>query len=137
VLGPDGKREVSLAQEARPDFLVLRRPGFYEVRENRGLQLMAANPDPEEADLTRLSPDDRAVWMAGRTAEQQAAAVLPGTELEKRQTVWWNLLVVALLLALAEVYLANQYLGRRGSVVSLEAGGETVETAQEGSHVVE
>ncbi|MCZ6751212.1 MAG: BatA and WFA domain-containing protein [Acidobacteria bacterium] len=118
VIGPDGKREVPLAEELRPDFLVLRQPGFYEVRREASSHLIAANTDPRESDLTPLSPEDRAFWTASYQEGQEATGSLAGPEVAQRQNVWWYVLLLALLVAVAEAYLANQYLGTRKTTIS-------------------
>lgn len=129
ILGPDGKREVSLAEENRPDYLVLRKPGFYQVRQRNQAHWIAANPDPRESDLTPLAPEDRAFLQAAtQTTPAEAGAALP-EEVAKQQSLWWYLLLAALLLAGAEIYLANQYLGPKRIAV-------TPETNQENSYVV-
>ncbi len=114
ILGPDGNREVPLAGEAQQDFLVLRRPGIYEVRQANRTHRLAANPDPRESDLTPLSAEDQALWISAAQApsqEAEAEAALSGAEQARRQAVWWYLLLLALVIAAVEVYLANQYLG--------------------------
>ena len=118
VIGPDGKREVPLAQELRPDFLVLRQAGFYELRQADRSHLVAANTDPRESDLTRLAPEDRALWIAGSSAKQDASNPDANPDLPQRQNIWWNLLLIAFIMALVEVYLANQYLGRRSTTAA-------------------
>ncbi|MBI3895923.1 MAG: BatA domain-containing protein [Acidobacteria bacterium] len=129
IFGPDGKREVPLAEEQRPDFLTVRQPGFYEIRQRGTSQAVAANPDPQESDLTQLSPEDRTLWAAGgKGASHEAGATVSG-ELANRQTIWWNLLLIALALAAVEVYLANQYLKPGKIPIGLQ------KTAPEGSHV--
>jgi hypothetical protein len=120
VTGPDGKRVVPLEQDRRLDYLVLQQPGFYEIREPNSLQLLAANPDPRESDLRQLSKEDRALWVSSAEAIQQSSAAIAGSESEKRQTVWWILLMLALLIALAEIYMANPFLGPRRAVVRPE-----------------
>ncbi len=120
VIGPDGKREVPLEEERRPDYLVLRTPGFYDLRMRNGEYLFAANPDPQESDLQPLPQEDRSLWAtAARSATQGAVAAGP-TESEKRQAIWWILLLLALAVALAEIYLANPFLGPRRLRVSSE-----------------
>ena len=128
IFGPDGKRQVPLAEEQRPDFLTMRQPGFYEIRQQGTSHALAANPDPRESDLTQLSPEDRTLWVAGGQGQAGEAGTTPSGELAKRQTIWWNLLLIALALAAVEIYLANQYLKSRKT-----SGFQ--ETVQEGTHV--
>lgn len=109
VIGPDGKRQVPLEQESRPDFLTLRQTGIYELRQSDGSHLIAANTDPRESDLTQLSQEDRVLWVANASAKPDPA-IAAGPETARRQNVWWSLLLVAFLLALLESYLANRYL---------------------------
>ncbi|MBI4458689.1 MAG: BatA domain-containing protein [Acidobacteria bacterium] len=114
IFGPDGNRQVPLAEEQRPEFVTMRQPGFYEIRQQGRAHLIAANPDPQESDLTQLSQEDQALWAAGGQPQvgEVGGATSPG-ELARRQTIWWNLLLLALTLAAVEIYLANQYLKSR------------------------
>ena len=58
--------------QARPDFLTLRQTGFYGLRHSEGSRLIAANTDPRESDLTTLTAEDRALWTANATGQQDA-----------------------------------------------------------------
>ncbi len=133
ILGPEGERELPLASETEQDFLVLRRPGLYEVRQANRTHRLAANPDPRESDLTPLSPEDEALWLsAARAPSEEAAAqaaAVAGPEQAQRQAVWWYLLLLALAVAAVEAYLANQFLGPKRVAVS---SGLTPLTAQPG-----
>jgi hypothetical protein len=121
VIGPDGKREVPLEEERRPDYLVLRRPGFYEVQLRDGEHLIAANPDPLESDLQQLPAEDRTLWQASGQTPEQIAVAASASESERRQAFWWSLLLLALVIALVEIYLANPFLGpRRAGVMPAE-----------------
>ena len=120
IIGPDGKREASLTGETQTDFLVLRRPGLYEIRQKDRINLLAANPDPRESDLLPLSAEDQALWKSGSPGSAGAGETLPAAEQARRQAVWWYLLLLALLIAAVEVYLANQYLGPKRIAVGAE-----------------
>ena len=133
VLGPDGNREIPLAGEAEQDFLTLRRPGIYEVRQANRTHRLAANPDPRESDLTPLSAEDQALWVSAARAPAQEAAAAAGTigpEQARRQAVWWWLLLAALVIAVVEMYLANQFLGPKRVAVASDitslTGSESV-----------
>ncbi|MBI3933751.1 MAG: BatA domain-containing protein [Acidobacteria bacterium] len=123
VTGPDGKRVVPLEQERRADYLVLSQPGFYDLRLQDGEHWIAANPDPQESDLTPLSPEDRALWLANSSSSQSSSPLAAtAAESEKRQAIWWFLVMLALAIAAIEVYLANPYLGPRRAIVSASGG---------------
>ena len=123
ILGPGGERELPETGEAQQDFVMLRRPGVYEVRQTNRTRRLAANPDPRESDLTPLSAEDQALWLASsRNASAGGAqeATVAGPEQARRQDLWWFLLLLALIIAAVEVYLANQYLGPKRIAVSSE-----------------
>jgi len=123
ILGPGGERELPETGEAQQDFVMLRRPGVYEVRQTNRTRRLAANPDPRESDLTPLSAEDQALWLASSrnaSAEGAQEATVAGPEQARRQDLWWFLLLLALIIAAVEVYLANQYLGPKRIAVSSE-----------------
>ena len=72
-----------------------------------------------------LKYKDRALWAGSSTAKQGTSDNGDNSELAKHQNIWWNLLVVAFLLALFEAYLANQYLGSRSTGPSAETTKES------------
>jgi hypothetical protein len=74
-------------------------------------RLVAVNPDPTESELGAFPPDElsRAVAPPGTAT----TATAPGTTLtiaerERRQTMWWYVLVIALVLLAAESLLSNR-----------------------------
>jgi von Willebrand factor type A domain/Aerotolerance regulator N-terminal/Beta-galactosidase trimerisation domain len=94
------------------DLLVTaREPGFYRLRYSERPGFAAVNTDGAEGDFTKL---DFAQFITGVTggagsAEgSEANRNLSNQEVEGRQKVWWSLLLVALLLLLAESFLARR-----------------------------
>jgi hypothetical protein len=93
----------------------LREQGFYELRgpntPTGSGRPIAVNVDPIESDLSHVDPQD--IVVAVTTANGQAQ---PGSELnastpqdqERRQKVWWYLLLGALLVMGAETMLSNR-----------------------------
>ena len=99
-LTPDGDLLVT-AQE----------PGFYRLRYNERPDFAAVNIDGVEGDFTKVNFPEFVASVSGGsgTAEgSETNRVYSREEVEGRQRVWWSLLLVALLLLLAESFLARR-----------------------------
>lgn len=109
VIGPDGRRALSLAEAVTAQSLPLLRAGYYEVRRGNGRnQSLAVNPDPRESDLDLIPADTLDLWR-NSGAGPEAAASAPRQEQARRE--WWRIvLLAALALAAAESLAANTYL---------------------------
>ena len=115
VVDPEGRRPLSLAASATAQWLQLAHAGFYELRLANGRRdLIAANPDRRESDLTPIPPDVLALWRgtAGSSASPAAVATLePGNPAAR--SLWWYAMLVLLLAALVESAVGSRYLGTR------------------------
>jgi hypothetical protein len=104
TLGGSGAPAVELAEQ-----------GFYSVRlpgtGDRRPFTVAVNLDPAESDLTAIAPTEisGAVGVASAATPGQSFERPPATpvDLEKRQSLWWFLLVAGLTLLLVEAVLSN------------------------------
>jgi len=100
----------------------LHEQGFYEIRPDgaaRGMgQRVAVNLDPAEANLARIDPEElKASVLAsngGATAGAVTADAPTREDTERRQTIWWYLLVLAAALLATETLMSNR-LSRRGT----------------------
>lgn len=109
VLGPDGKRALSLKEAATAQNLQLSRPGFYELRRSNGRHdIVAVNVDRRESDLEIIPKESLDLWQGSPVGEPQAAQ--PGRVREKPRTLWWYVLLVLLAAAIVESLLAGRYL---------------------------
>lgn len=109
VVSPDGKRALSLAATRNAASVALTRAGFYDVRLASGKHALAAvNPDRRESDLTVTPPETLALWQGPGPARQSTPGGAPAEP--GRVSLWWYVLWLALLLALAESWVANRYL---------------------------
>ncbi len=113
TLGQGGAESIELAEQ-----------GFYSARvsgtSERRPFVVAVDLDQAESDLTPLAP---AQFLAGVTGRPVAATGQTldrpeptPVEIEKRQSIWWYLLVAGLVALVAETALSNR-LSRRGKGV--------------------
>jgi hypothetical protein len=109
---PSGKQE-RFGVPGGPVTLELAEQGFYELKRTSGAEfetrLLPVNIDLTESDLVPLDTGLLDAAVAPRSVEEQtkAAALLP-RDVERRQSVWWYLVVVALLLLGIETLLSNR-----------------------------
>ena len=105
-----------------PGVLELTEHGVYEIRAASNVSgrpdRIAVNLEPAESDLTPLDPNELVAAVTGRAnavqrTSAEAPAELTAEEAERRQGIWWYLLVGGLILLAAEVVVANQ-LSRSG-----------------------
>jgi len=112
TIGEGGVQAVALGEQ-----------GFYSVRlqgagERRPFQV-AVNLDPEESDLTVMSPSELVASATGKAAVTSTGQSLENPnltpeDLEKKQAVWWYLLAAGATLLLLEAVLANRLSKRFG-----------------------
>ena len=91
--------------------------GVYEVRAGGSTtgrpQAIAVNIDPVEADLTPLDPAELVAAVTGHATQEAAEAdaapeALSPEDSEKRQALWWYLLMAGMLLLAAETVISNR-----------------------------
>ena len=121
VMAPSGT-QVTIG-EGGVQAVALGEQGFYSVRlqgagERRPFQV-AVNLDPEESDLTVMSPSELVASATGKAAVTSTGQSLENPnltpeDLEKKQAVWWYLLAAGATLLLLEAVLANRLSKRFG-----------------------
>ena len=118
VMTPSGERVRVPASES--GLLELSEHGVYEVRSAANASgrpdRIAVNIDPAESDLTPLDPAELVATVTGRASQAAPEATVAPAELtpeeaERRQAIWWYLLMAGLILLAAEMSVAN-YLSR-------------------------
>ena len=109
---PSGARLSETRLTPDGDLLVTaREPGFYRLRYNDHPDFAAVNIDGAEGDFTKLNFAEFVAGVtggAGGAEGSEANRNLSNEEVESRQKVWWSLLLVALMLLLAESFLARR-----------------------------
>jgi hypothetical protein len=114
VSTPAGQRMTQRA--GSPGLLELDQQGFYEVRPAGATtgrpQAMAVNIDPMESDLTALDPNELVAAVTGHATQASeataAATPLSPADAERRQALWWYLLLAGLILLTSETVISNR-----------------------------
>jgi len=108
VIGPGGRRALSLAESAAAQNLPLAKEGFYEVRRPEGrTELVAVNADRRESDFEAIPPETLALWQntgSGAAGQSENLATK-----ERSVSLWWYLLAAGLLVALLESLVGNRF----------------------------
>jgi hypothetical protein len=109
------EERVNAGDDGRAGFIELSRPGFYEIRDtdasDTGLVRVAVNVDLDESNLEPVDPDElvaAATGRAGGDREVTTERELAPEALERRQTLWWYLLIGALGFLAAETVVSNR-----------------------------
>jgi hypothetical protein len=129
ALSPTGRRlPIVAARTAAPNaraeaaapntdaLLELDEQGFYEVRDAAGGgatgTALAVNLDTSESDLSPLDPQELVAAVTGRARGNDSTVgddveVRPA-DLERRQAIWWYLLLAGVVILAAETLLSNR-----------------------------
>ncbi len=112
ALSPGGARQ----PVPETGLLVLAEQGFYQLRDagSRGDFTVAVNLDFGESDLSSMDPAELTAAVAPRGDDARTAVVshVRPEDRERRQSLWWYLLIAAFLLLATETALSNR-LSRR------------------------
>ena len=120
IIDPNGKRPLSLTEAATAQSFQLTEAGFYQIRmQDGGQDVIGVNSDRRASNLEPMPKDVQNLWRgAGPKAEAEspkpaAAGPVPtATEIVKKPVpLWWYVMMVALVAALVESFVASRYLG--------------------------
>ena len=112
ALAPSGEKSFLSRQQDR-HLLTLEEQGFYEFRsldtEQPEPVSLAVNLDLTESDLSSVDPEEVTAAVSSRETDSvQAAGAWIPEEQERRQRVWWYMLVAALALLALETLWSNR-----------------------------
>ena len=116
VVTPAGERITQPGTgEGNEGLLELDEQGVYEVRSTAAAgarpEAIAVNLDPAESDLSPIDPRELVAAVTGRAtpvaAGQAPTADMTREESERRQSLWWYLLLAGLLVLAAETAISN------------------------------
>jgi hypothetical protein len=113
VVAPDGHRPLSLSEARTIQTFWLRRAGFYQVRFTNGRDAMiGVNPDRRESNLEPIALDVQQLWSGSRGETSIQTNTAAETEAKYRPvSLWWYVMLLTLIVALAETVLASGYMG--------------------------
>ncbi len=113
VIDPDGRRPLSLSEARTVQSIRLERAGFYQIRFANGRDaVIGVNPDRRESDLEPLAEDVQHLWSGNSGGGESRTAGATTVEVKSRPvSLWWYVMLLALLVALAEMVLASDYMG--------------------------
>ena len=114
LIDPDGRRPLSLTEARTVQSFRLEREGFYQIRFANGRDaLIAVNPDRRESDLEPLAADVQQLWSGSAEGARSVASRAPVEADYQARSLWWYVMLLALLVALAEVVFASGYMDTR------------------------
>jgi hypothetical protein len=113
VIGPDGRRPLSLSEARTAQSLRLEHTGFYQIHFANGRDaVIGVNPDRRESNLQPMASDVLELWSGSSSAAaspQPASA--PDESKYRTVSLWWWVMLLAMIAALAETALASGYMG--------------------------
>ena len=113
VIDPDGRRPLSLDEAGTMQSFRLERSGFYQIRFANGRDaVVGVNPDRRESNLEPLTKDVQDLWSGVSASRGTQPAGSAAVQVKARPaSLWWYVMLLALVVALAETALASGYLG--------------------------
>ena len=113
AVGPDGRRLLSLAESRTAQTLRLERAGFYQIKLANGHDMViGVNPDRRESDLQPIAEDVQRLWSGSAGSGVSQSEVVSSSGKKYRPvSLWWYVMLLAFVTALAETGFASGYMG--------------------------
>jgi hypothetical protein len=122
IMGPNNERLLSLSESAKATTFQFPTQGFFDIRRSNGREEMAAvNPDRRESDFTLLTPETVNLWKNTGVGSGSGTAAGSAGNTEEQSEIWWWLLALLALLAIAEIVVGDRHLESTGKEIAKEA----------------
>ena len=115
VVRDPSEDRVAAGSDGRTGFIDLAEQGFYEIRDTDAVDsasvVIAVNVDLAESNLERVDPQELVAAATGRAAGDRSVTTdreVRPEDLERRQTLWWYLLIGALGFLAVETVVSNR-----------------------------
>ena len=112
VIDPDGRRPLSLSEAKTAQVQRLDKAGFYQIRLANGrAMLIGVNPDRLESNLQPIPDDVERLWIGSASTGDSLAQPAPAHKEGYRPvSLWWYVMLLAFITALAEIFFASRYM---------------------------
>lgn len=115
IIGPDGKRALSLSESAKATTYQFPTQGFFDIRRANGREEMASvNPDRRESDFTLISQDTVNLWKNTGVGSYSGTSAASAGNTEENSELWWWVLALLAVLAIAETVVGNRHIETAG-----------------------
>jgi hypothetical protein len=112
VIDPEGRRPLSLAEARSAQSLQLEKSGFYQIRFANGRDaVIGVNPDRRESDLSPMPDEMLKLWSGSSSERQDQSTAIAANGASQPVSLWWYVMLLAFLAAIAETALASRHLG--------------------------
>ncbi len=111
IIGPNGQRALTLAESSKASTFQFPAQGFYDIRRANGREELAAvNPDRRESDFTLAPAETIQLWKNTGVAPGDGPNGASSGEDQQKTELWWWVLAMLAILAVAESVLGNRHL---------------------------
>jgi len=112
VIDPDGHRPLSLSEAKTVQTFRLSRAGYYQLHSANGRDaVVAVTTDRRESDLAQIPKEMQTLWVGSNEAAARAEENAATTPKLRSIGLWWYVMLLALVVAVAESLLSSRYLG--------------------------
>jgi hypothetical protein len=113
VIDPDGHRPLTLNEARTAQTLRMEHAGFYQIHFANGKDaVIGVNPDRRESDLAPMPDDVQQLWSGSSSGvEARAENRVASEETKEPVSLWWYVMLLAFLAAMAETVFASRYMG--------------------------
>jgi Aerotolerance regulator N-terminal/von Willebrand factor type A domain len=119
VIDPDGRRPLTLSEARTAQTFRLSSAGFYQIRFASGRDaLIGVNPDRRESNLEPMPADMQQLWSKNTSGASTQSVGNAAVETKYRSvSLWWYVMLLALVTALAESIVASGYMGTQREAI--------------------
>ncbi len=113
VIDPAGRRALTLGEARTAQSFRLERAGFYRIHFANGRDaVIGVNPDRRESDLAPMAQDVQQLWSGSSGEHAARTAGAAAAQIKKQpESLWWYVMLLALMVGLAETAFASGYMG--------------------------